>query len=163
MKILSINNYPVVKKTNSDITAQHKNSQAPSFKSVIIDERGVKELSKPLSDSVLNSLNGFKALLKKESSQLVESKEHDMLVYPFRNIYGSDGVAVFHAEGESASCAYFYSHENLSSENVLKWVKRHLHVSTPFVKSADKKAFPDYLWKIEKPLPEAAIKNRFSA
>lgn len=191
MKILSINNSPMTKKTNVDISAQHKNPQTTSFKGVIIDERGVQELSKPLSGKLMNVLKEIKESLKNELGELAESPEHDILLHPFRAKKGDEGIeAIIPYEG-STSYINFLSNdyqftaeyllnfmkkclpksttfakqtsENKSFLNRLKGIKNRFSESTIFSKIANKNKSNDSLWNIEKPLPKDVIENRFNA
>ena len=168
MKIQAIRNYA----TTGNYQANKTNQQ--SFGQLILDERGMEKLSSRAHEAFIKKT--FENL-KKYLGTLIDSKERDVLVYPFQTESGYCGITIARPLESGHVVSSFFSVRQLADFNdefiggsgITGYIKRSLNPdtaisgTTTFEKCAKATStLPEYFWNTKLPLSPEFLEGRFA-
>lgn len=155
MKVQTVKNYITTRNYQADKTNPQQMPSQQSFGKVIFDERGMERMGEGLRNTIKKMFTEIKTLLGKE---ILESTEHDVLLQPFQeNRHGGITVIKKYFSGNMHQAPFHRGEPDFSSSEIATFIKDTYREATTFPKED---RF-DYLWKIEKPLPEEELQRRF--
>lgn len=156
MRVQSVNNYALKARKYQD-NEKEPQPKAPiqqSFKTLVLDERGLKYMREPERLAVAEIFRQVRTSL----GQLMDSKEHDMLVRPFQLPDGS-GIKVSHQRnGYGFDAWYRYNTQRFNAQTIINQLKEDFPKAGTFNLSPEKA----YITDVTQPLPESFIKEWFT-